>query len=82
MAIRGDKTAYLRVEAECLKAIEEFKVSESVTTWLNKYKSLHKKISIAPEGLPSIIDSHLNGESFEGISGFGELFETVSNLYE
>jgi hypothetical protein len=82
MAIRGDKTDYLRVEADCLKAIEEFKVSESVTTWLKKYKSLYNKISIAPEGLPLIIDSHLNGDSFEGISEFGELYQTVNKPYE
>jgi hypothetical protein len=80
MAIRGDKTDYLQPELECLEAIEDFKITTSVPAWVDKYSELYRSITIAPSGLPEIIDSHFGGETFEGISQFGHLYHTVRSI--
>jgi hypothetical protein len=69
-------------EAMCETAIEEFKTLTSVTDWLYKYSELFDSISVKPEGLPSIILSHLGDETFENIQRFGRLFEIVHSLYK
>jgi len=66
----------------CETAIEEFKTLTSVTDWLYKYSELFDSISVKPEGLPSIILSHLGDETFENIQRFGRLFEIVHSLYK
>lgn len=75
-----DHTDYLMTELDCLAAIEQFKETTSVPGWLSRYKDLYRDITISPAGLPEIIDSHLGGETFEGIQKFGNLYQNISSL--
>jgi hypothetical protein len=76
-----DHTDYLMTEIECLEAIEAFKKTTSVPDWLLNYKQLYTGITIAPEGLPEIIDANFESESFEGIKKFGWLYKTVCSIF-
>ena len=75
------QTDYLITELECLEAIEAFKKTTSVPDWLINYKQLYTDITIAPEGLPEIIDANFGGVSFEGIKKFGWLYQTVRSVF-
>lgn len=75
------QTDYLMTELECLAAIEAFKKTTSVPEWVTQHKELYRDITISPEGLPEIIDSHFGGETYEGIQKFGWLFKTVRSVF-
>ena len=82
MAIRGDKLDYQNVETECLLAINELKITTSVSEWVNRYAALYDHIIIKPEGLPAIIDFNFGGESYLGIHKFGRLYEMIKGIFE
>jgi hypothetical protein len=82
MAIRGDKLDYQNIETECLLAINELKITTSVSEWVNKHAVLYDHIIIKPEGLPAIIDFNFAGESFIGIQKFGHLYEVIKVIFE
>ena len=73
---------FLLKDKFCAKAIEDFKVLISVSHWLNQYSDLYDSVSIKPDGLPRITSSHFDGERFENIQKFANLYETVKSLYE
>jgi hypothetical protein len=81
MPIKGTRNDYLIAERHCLDAIEAFKTTTSVPGWLDTHIDLYKKITIAPAGLPAIVDSHMGGETFEGIQKFGWLYKTVQSVF-
>ena len=76
-----DHTDYLMTELDCLTAIERFKTTTSIPGWLDQYQKLYRDITIAPAGLPEIIDCHLEGKTFEGILKFGGLYETIKSVF-
>ena len=82
MAIKGDKLDYQNVETECLFAINELKITNSVSEWVSIHASLYEKIIIKPEGLPAIIDFNFAGESYLGIHKFGRLYELIKGIFE
>jgi len=82
MAIRGDKLDYQNIETECLLAINELKITTSVSEWVNRYAALYDHIIIKPEDLPAIIDFNFAGESYLGINKFGRLYEMIKGIFE
>ena len=81
MSIKATRNDYLIAQSHCLDAIEDFRFTTSVKEWLDQHADLYKSVTIAPAGLPAIVDSHFGGESFEGIKKFGSLYETVSSYF-
>jgi hypothetical protein len=73
---------YLIKDNQCEKAIEDFKTLTSVTQWIDQYSVLFDSISIKPESFPRITSSHFDGESFENIQKFAQLYEMVNSLFE
>jgi hypothetical protein len=49
-----ERIDYLIKDNHCEKAIEDFKLLESVPDWLTQYSDLYDSVSIKPEGLPRI----------------------------
>ena len=82
MAIKGGKLEYQNFEAECLLALNEIKITTSVSEWVNRYATLYDHIIIKPEGLPAIIDFNFAGESYLGINKFGRLYEMIKGIFE
>jgi hypothetical protein len=82
MAIKGDKLDYQNVETECLFAINELKITNSVSEWVSRHASLYEQIIIKPEGLPAIIDFNLGDESYLGIHKFGRLYEMIKGIFD
>jgi hypothetical protein len=82
MAIMGDKLDYQNVETECLLAINELKITNSLSEWVNRHASLYEQIIIKPEGLPAIIDFNLGDESYLGIQKFGRLYDVIKGIFE
>ena len=78
----GDKLDYQNVETECLLAINELKITNSVSEWVNRHASLYEQIIIKPEGLPAIIDFNLGDESYLGIQKFGRLYDVIKRIFE
>jgi hypothetical protein len=73
---------YLMKDNHCEKALEQFKKLTSVLEWIDQYSNLFDSVSIKPKGLPRITSSHFDGERFENIQKFANLYETVQSLYE
>jgi hypothetical protein len=71
---------YYTKSNKCEKALIELKSDISVPVWLLNNKSLFDKVTIRPEGLPTIVDANFNGTSFESIKKFVKLYESLSNL--
>ncbi len=78
----GDKLDYQNVETECLLAINELKITNSLSEWVNRHASLYEQIIIKPEGLPAIIDFNLGDESYLGIQKFGRLYDVIKGIFE
>ena len=77
-----DQFDYMQAENECLAAIDTFKTTNSVKEWLKINDSLFNQILIQPKDLPAIIDCHFNGERYEGIRKFGNLYKTVRGVFD
>jgi len=73
---------YLIKDNQCKKAIEDFKTRKSVSDWLAQYLDLHDSVSIKPEGVPRITSSHFEGESFDNMQKFIQLYERINSLFE
>jgi hypothetical protein len=76
-----ERIDYLIKDNHCEKAIEDLKILESVPDWLTQYSDLYDSLSIKPEGLPRITSFNSEGESFENIRKFSQLYEMVNSLY-
>jgi hypothetical protein len=81
MSIKATRNDYLIAQQHCLDSIDDFRSTTSVKEWLNRHTDLYKKVTIAPAGLPAIVDSHFEAEYFEGIQKFGHLYNTVKTIF-
>ncbi len=79
MTVRID---YLINDNLCKKAIEEYNVDLSLHDWLTKNTELYNSVTIKPEGLPPITSFHFDGEAFENIQQFVELYNLVNSNFE
>jgi hypothetical protein len=77
-----ERIDFLIKDNHCEKAVADFKILTSVPDWLNQYSDLYDSVSIAPKGLPRITSSHFQGESFENIQLFANLYDLVNPLFE
>jgi hypothetical protein len=77
-----ERIDYFIKDNRCEKAVEDFKILNSVPDWLNQYSDLFDSVSIKPEGLPRITSSHFEGESFKNIQRFTQLYSLVNSLFE
>ncbi len=66
----------------CKKAIEEYDDHSSLHDWLTHYSELYNSVTIKPEGLPPITSFHFDGEAFENIKQFVELYNLVDSKFE
>ena len=76
-----DRIAYLIKNNLCEKAIEDFEINTSIHNWLSKYEELYNSITIQPDKLPKITLSNFQGEHFEKILRFSQLYNEVNSLY-
>jgi hypothetical protein len=76
------RTDYLLKESFCKVAIEDFKKTNSVPAWLAGNWDLFTSITIRPNKFPPIISFNFDGESFEAIRKFGQLYEMVESLFK
>jgi hypothetical protein len=81
MPIKATRNDYLIAQRHCLDAIEDFRSTTSVKEWLDRHADLYKRVTIAPDGLPAIVDSHFGGENFGEIQKFGLLYNTVKSVF-
>ncbi len=61
---------FLINDANCKIALLELITTESVLGWISKYSYLHKRVTIQPEGLPTIARANLGGNYFINITRF------------
>lgn len=78
----NERIDFLIKDNHCEKAIDDFKKITSVPEWLSQHSDLYDSVSIKPKGLPSITSSHLEGDSFENIQIFAQLYETINSLFK
>lgn len=71
---------YYSRDFRCDQAMKEIKNEINVNTWLNKHKNLFDMVTIRPNGLPVIADSHVSGVSFKNIQKFVTLYDMLSQL--
>jgi len=76
-----DRIDYLIKNNLCEKAIEDFERNTSIHNWLSKYEDLYNSITIQPDNLPKITLSNFQGERFEKILRFSQLYNEVNSLY-
>ncbi len=77
-----ERIDYIIKDKRCKTAIDDFKVITSVPQWIDQHSDLFDSVSIKPKGLPRITSSHFDGENFENIQKFANLYETIKSLYE
>jgi len=77
-----NKLDNLKKDNLCEKAVEALNKCTTIPSWLTQYSDLYDSVSIKPEGLPRITSSHFDGERFENIQKFANLYETVKSLYD
>lgn len=65
---------YIANDVHCELAIQEFGSLLNAEDWVQKHSELYIKISIRPEGLPSISLSNYKGKHFMFISEFHALY--------
>ena len=81
MPLSGIRNDYLIAQEYCFYVIEDFRSATSVKKWLDQHTELYTKVTIAPTGIPVIVDSHFGGDSFEGIQKFGNLYKVVRSIF-
>jgi hypothetical protein len=64
-------------DTNCKKALKELGTKITIPEWLHKHETLFNSISISPAGYPSIADANINGEYFEWIARFHQLYNTL-----
>ena len=72
-----NRVDYLIKDNLCKKAIEVYNAHASLHDWLNQYSELYNSVTIKPEGLPPVTSSHFEGELFENIKQFVEIYSMV-----
>ena len=78
----NDLLRYTIKDNLCAKAIEEFKVTSSVSEWLKENRPLYNSVSYQPPGLPRVLACNIGGLRFENIRMFGELYEKANSLFD
>ena len=70
---------YEQLNERCKNAIKLIEQEEDVDRWLHLASKLFKAVSIEPEGLPSIANSHFEGVHYSSISEFHSLYIKKQN---
>jgi len=65
---------YEQLNERCENAIKVIGQEEDVERWLHLASKLFKAVSIQPEGLPSIANSHFEGVYYDFITEFHNLY--------
>jgi hypothetical protein len=70
---------YEKLNERCQNAIKAIGQEEDVERWLHLASKLFKAVSIQPDGLPSIADSHFEGVLYSSIAEFHSLYIKKQN---
>jgi hypothetical protein len=68
-------------DAHCQAALEDLKVTCSLTDWLNKNESLYRSLVICPKGLPPLASCHFDGVEYEYMRKFTSLYGDLKDLF-
>ena len=70
---------YEQLNERCKNAIKLIEQEKDVERWLHLASKLFKAVSIEPEGLPSIANSHFEGVHYSSIAEFHSLYIKKQN---
>ena len=70
---------YEKLNERCENAIKLIDQEEDVERWLHLASKLFKAVSIQPEGLPSIANSHFEGVYYRSIAEFHRIYQEQEN---
>lgn len=82
MITMKQKSDYILLDKHCKAAVDEFKVTSSVTGWMSRYAELFNIVNIQPAGLPMITDAYFDDEQFDNIILFSDLYNTLLTVFD
>jgi hypothetical protein len=68
---------FIQKELICKAALLLLFESQTAGEWLKQHHNLYQSVVIAPEGLPPIVNAHLDEVFYECISLFGHTYQLL-----
>ena len=72
-----NKFDHLKADENCKEALKELMFEGNNFKWLSDYKTLFKKVSISPLGLPNIANANFDGVNHHFIGEFHMVYQRV-----